>query len=327
MSVSSGEFLPIADEQNEEEKIRSHSIESDEDGVGGKGERGGDPPSALLVIDDDEGGVSPGVRDRPQLHAPPVPVEIRPGHRNPSWVQAPKPLSSSMEERLKNKGSPFSSFFSSKSSPPPETKGGGPGPTTETDEEAASNPNDEGLPPKMNPSHQPTSSAAFVVCGVDGTVYTLDAYTGQLRGMFASGPSLVYSSSPDGDKASKDDDVVDSANDGIEGRGGEDAMNEHLHGDASNAITSDVSPGWKERVVPGLDGKLYSLFEMVGVAGVEEDEGCRAAEDGEYADLDYDPSSSGEAASSDLPRLGTYHLNPLPISAMDVVDSVSSHLS
>ena len=35
------------------------------------------------------------------------------------------------------------------------------------------------------------ASAALVVCAVDGTVYTLDAWTGGLRGLFASGPALV----------------------------------------------------------------------------------------------------------------------------------------
>ena len=35
------------------------------------------------------------------------------------------------------------------------------------------------------------SKQAIIVCGVDGTVYTLDAWSGQLRGMFSSGDPLI----------------------------------------------------------------------------------------------------------------------------------------
>ncbi len=49
---------------------------------------------------------------------------------------------------------------------------------------------------------------SLVLCGVDGTVYMLDAYTGKLEGMLTSDPSLVSSSLTDKDgTADKDGNV------------------------------------------------------------------------------------------------------------------------
>ena len=47
---------------------------------------------------------------------------------------------------------------------------------------------------RAHKTDQNQNDAALVVCGVDGTVYTFDAWTGDLRGLFASGPALVSSS-------------------------------------------------------------------------------------------------------------------------------------
>mmetsp|Transcript_12715 Transcript_12715/g.27413 ORF Transcript_12715/g.27413 Transcript_12715/m.27413 type:complete len:1617 (+) Transcript_12715:83-4933(+) len=357
MSISSGEFSQPLDDQHEEEKIRHRHHHSTEElaqdekhyGIEGEGSLGkGVPPSTLLAQTDEDVEYAPD-DNPPQAHAPPV--GIRPGHHHyyPSSVQAPKPLYNSpggvtdeLEEHLKKKNPSFSSFFSSSessSSPSPKNLGlMSPGPTIaaskSNDQKTTSN-NHEDYPQidQSHPRQQPVSAASLVVCGVDGTVYTLDAYTGQLRGMFASGPSLVFSSSPDEAAANKGDDGDDSNNNEMDENGdAAGSIHEDLNGDSTNALTSNVAPSWKERVVPGLDGKLYSLFEMVDTTEVEDNEGydfdkCQSTVDEEYDDLDCDSSSgagmgSGQGFSgSSLPRLGTYNLTPLPISAMDVVDS------
>lgn len=61
-----------------------------------------------------------------------------------------------------------------------------------------------------------SGEAAIVVCGVDGTVFTLDACTGHLRGLFRSGSSLVSSSTLIDDSENEEnydiednDDIVD----------------------------------------------------------------------------------------------------------------------
>ena len=45
---------------------------------------------------------------------------------------------------------------------------------------------------------------AVIICGIDGTVYTLDAWTGHLRGMFHSGPPIVRSSNDNNDSNNHD---------------------------------------------------------------------------------------------------------------------------
>jgi hypothetical protein len=247
----------------------------------------------------------------------------------PISVHAPKPLSNSpvvtgkLGQRLNNKKNSLLFSSSSSTSPPPTIKERSSAPTISSQDRKtskASNDDDGNNHHEQQNNHgqqqqHSISAASLVVCGVDGTVYTLDAYTGQLRGMFASGPALVFSSSPatSADKGN-DDDAENGARQG---------NYEHLNGDASNAITSNVSPGWKERVVPGLDGQLYSMLEMVDDTSVE----VEKCQDGEY-DEDHgacDSSDPGQSSSSSvIPRVGTYNLTPLPISAMDVVDSVSS---
>jgi len=169
--------------------------------------------------------------------------------------------------------------------------------------------------------HHTISSSSLVVCGVDGTVYTLDAYTGQLRGMFASGSALVYTSSPPGeennnnaqrDYKSKGDTINDDAVD-------EDGISIIL---LENEYLNDAIPSYvkrrKERVVPGLDGRLYTVELEEEL--IDDSETCS------------DEDAVGGSCSSSgniMPRFGggtniaykSYHLEELPINAMDVVDS------
>ena len=150
------------------------------------------------------------------------------------------------------------------------------------------------------------SAASLVVCGVDGTVYTLDAYTGQLRGMFASGAALVYSSSPEED-SSTDDTSADDDDDIHQG---------HFDDGESNAI-ANTSPRWKERIVPGLDGRLYNLFQMDDGIGDDDNDA-----DNYNSECDEDGFCEEESNNNNIiPHLGSYNLSPLPISVMDVVDS------
>jgi hypothetical protein len=61
-------------------------------------------------------------------------------------------------------------------------------------------PRNKGAPRRDN-APALASAASLVVCGVDGTVYTLDAHTCRLRGMFDSGSTLVSSAAPGEDAA------------------------------------------------------------------------------------------------------------------------------
>lgn len=191
----------------------------------------------------------------------------------------------------------------------------------------------------------PVSAASLVVCGVDGTVFTLDAYTGQLRGMFNSGPALVSSTSPD-DVAQHQTAQQHTPSDGGFSRynheNGEAVYLDDKHddeidsifGSSSNAISSDTTSRWKERVVPGLDGRLYSLFEMnedINHNNFDDEdyvlEECQNENDDFLDDVcrvTRDEVGSDDDSSSKtniIPRIGSYNLTPLPISVMDVVDS------
>jgi len=351
MSISSGEFdARQPDDQHEKEKVRSSRPIVSEDESNGTFRDGEaiTPPSNVIVVGyayDDK--IEDSVSD---VNAPRV--GIRPKHYPPpSSVQAPKPLSKSpvvtgkLKQHLKKKSTLlFSSSTKSVSSL--SRKEGKPAPTVSSSERTT--PSNEGFrSDHAKPSHEEhsVSAASLVVCGVDGTVYTLDAYTGQLRGMFASGPALVFSSSPDEDDSRResdgdeDIDLDDESINAMNGMSDGDAFDDQFNGDLSNAIASHVSPGTKmvsEKIVPGLDGRLYSLIEIAdGVAKIEDDvnfEKCQSADDDEFDDLDHACGSktshderaskrSGDGNSNIIPRYGTYNLTPLPISAMDVVDS------
>ena len=162
---------------------------------------------------------------------------------------------------------------------PHTTRAGGGGaratdgrPSTSDQDRNAGNGDHGGQADEDDSSHD--SASAVVICSVDGTVYTLDPWSGNLRGIFASGPALISSSTDnnDGGKAKEpgnndsgldernedallDDDDYDDAN-----------QEETLFGwddgdDASSASSSSSSNQQnKERIVPGLDGNLYSLL-------------------------------------------------------------------
>lgn len=114
------------------------------------------------------------------------------------------------------------------------------------------------------------SASAVVICSVDGTVYTLDPWSGNLRGIFASGPALISSSTDndDGSKAKEpnnNDDDLDEGDDDAILDDDDENQEETLFGwddgdDASSASSSSARKQNKERIVPGLDGNLYSLL-------------------------------------------------------------------
>ena len=173
----------------------------------------------------------------------------------------------------------------------------------------------------QHPKQRVSSSAAsLVVCGVDGTVFTFDAYTGQLRGMFASGPALVFSSDA---VRSEEEDVFDH--------------DDQEDGASTASIVSTARP-WKERVVPGLDGRLFSLYEQNQQGEYDVDEtstvgNCHQGDGAENDDFldelcsSQDDSSDeshlhgGKSSTSIMSSMNKYNLQPLPISVMDVVDS------
>ncbi len=77
---------------------------------------------------------------------------------------------------------------------------------------------------------EPESSSRLVVCGVDGTVYTLRADTGDLMGLFKSGDSLVSSST---------------------------ARERQKDGGTADTGGHSLTP--HSQIVPGLDGLIYTL--------------------------------------------------------------------
>ena len=100
------------------------------------------------------------------------------------------------------------------------------------------------------------SGEAMIICGVDGTVYTLDAWTGELRGLFPSGAALVGSSGSLHQKLNDppplEEDDYDQPYDFDE--------TERLR--PQKQPSADNSSFTTERIVPGLDGHLYSLTEV-----------------------------------------------------------------
>ena len=299
------------------------------------GHEDGSPSSNILDLDDEDAADGFDTQDD-VLRAPPQ--VIRPQHNPPSSsVNAPKPLSDMpvhtiMKERLKSKGSTLPPYLS----PPPDspsfdTKKGSRAraPTiSPRDRDRNSNTDESYDQSKNHKEHQqPISSSSFVVCAVDGTVYTIDAYTGHLRGMFASGPALVHSSSPeDYDTNVHDgDEDVDFSDDGSSEEEDDDhnsLMNniKDLIGDESNAIISTGhTRGGKERVVPGLDGRLYEIIEKDVDADDQRKQDCEGT--GEYDDLDGTCNDDDSSNDDTIISVGTYSLEPLPFYAMDAVDS------
>ncbi len=112
---------------------------------------------------------------------------------------------------------------------------------------------------EKNAFNRGEAATSIVVCGVDGTVYTLDAYTGHLKGMFASGPAVFgpLAEEEEGDTHAKE------TNRGGDGNNTGGAVDSHHH-DSKNAITSSnnlSSSTSKDRILPGLNGYLYKISE------------------------------------------------------------------
>ena len=308
----SGPLQNILSTSEEDEGNNLVFLEDDENDIGDRGDDGRRAASSLESLTNllDEWGNGDDDDNNEELPSSTpyatAPSSRRNGRRHPppSLSDAHSPISSRLKDHYETQKSDWTS------PPPPSTI-----PTV------ASNPHSNDFQKQQqkqesdnihNSNEQQrtksTSAASLVVCGVDGTVYTLDAYTGQLRGMFASGPALVYSSSPD-DKANDDSDSSQGASSRSDGK---DENYSNNWGGGSNAI-ANAAPGWKERIVPGLDGRLYNLFQM------DEDSG-----DGAYSNDDEecdDDKFCTEESSDIMPHSGSYNLSPLPISVMDVVDS------
>ncbi len=102
------------------------------------------------------------------------------------------------------------------------------------------------------------SGDAMIVCGVDGTVYTLDAWTGELRGLFPSGAALVGSSGSLHHKLNDPPSVEEQDYD--HRYDFDETGKERLK--PQQQASSDNSSFTTERIVPGLDGHLYSLTEV-----------------------------------------------------------------
>eukprot|EP00903_Cladosiphon_okamuranus_P016380 g15105.t1 len=107
-------------------------------------------------------------------------------------------------------------------------------------------------PPQPQPQPQPLrEDHAVVAVTVDGHVHTLDAWSGNVRGVYvdSGGPLVSSSKSIDGDGSG---DANGSGSGGAEGDGGRRGGGGPHHGFHRNALGEGL-------VVPGLDGVIYSL--------------------------------------------------------------------
>jgi hypothetical protein len=321
MSISGGELdTQQPQDQHEEDKVRRAKPilnKGKSDGTGKKIETNAPHPPRLFMF---EGGKD-GISDDPRGHASP-PAWILPQRdppRTKAYAPKPKPFSNppiiveDLKERLKKK----SSFATPLASSSPHDTEGSPAPTISSNERTTFN-YGRNHEEQTGHEHDPISAASIIVCGVDGTVYTLDAYTGKLRNMFPTGP-LVFTSSPDEDHTS-DGTSTDSMN----GQGDDNTIDD-LDGDLINSVASKSSHGMKERVIPGLiDGRLYSLWEGVGDDDEDKSGECQLPGDEDY---DYVDEKCGSVTSQD----GTFNsqikprfepiLTPHHITVKDVVDS------
>lgn len=313
----------------EEETIAPSLFDEDENDIGGS--RGDDDVRVASSLDDnrrdddDEATTSSTITVRKPPSSMPVtssssssrPLGKRRHHPPPSLptlstkTTAHSPITSRLKDHFETQTSDWST-------PPPPPSSTVPTIATDPppDHDFQQHQQQQQQETNNNSHHhhqtKPISAASLVVCGVDGTVYTLDAYTGQLRGMFASGAALVYSSSPDGD--SGDDPTDDDFSQNDSSSSSSSPFNDE---EESNNAIANTSPRWKERIVPGLDGRLYNLFEMDDGSNDDNDADNYSRDEGE---CDEDGVCQ-EESNNIMPHLGSYNLSPLPISVMDVVDS------
>eukprot|EP00577_Skeletonema_sp_RCC1716_P003726 CAMPEP_0113376890 /NCGR_PEP_ID=MMETSP0013_2-20120614/2867_1 /TAXON_ID=2843 ORGANISM="Skeletonema costatum, Strain 1716" /NCGR_SAMPLE_ID=MMETSP0013_2 /ASSEMBLY_ACC=CAM_ASM_000158 /LENGTH=1455 /DNA_ID=CAMNT_0000258995 /DNA_START=108 /DNA_END=4475 /DNA_ORIENTATION=+ /assembly_acc=CAM_ASM_000158 len=290
----------------EEETIAFSSFDEDENDIGSS--RGGDEGVASSLLSqenlDDNGheydnDATPTITVRkPPSSAPSTSSSSsQPGRRHPPPSLPNSPIASRLKDHFETQNSDWSPSIAAD----PTNGDDFEQQQQQQQEQETNNSHNHNSNEQQRPKS--ISAASLVVCGVDGTVYTLDAYTGQLRGMFASGPALVYSSSPDEDSA--DDDAADFSQ-----------ASSPFDDEESNAI-ANTSPRWKERIVPGLDGRLYNLFQMDDGIDDDDDSNDYSNDSGECDD----DGICEEESNNIMPHLGSYNLSPLPISVMDVVDS------
>jgi hypothetical protein len=349
MSISSGDSINAQNDEREEIDV-PHDMPMlngvKVDGFRGKIETKASPPLTSPMFrkggdggvtdDSGRGGASQHQRTRPTRARAPKPVTNSPidvdveGLRErlkrkipsaaplqrtrPTRARAPKPISNApidvdvegLRERLERK-IPFAAPLDGDTSPAP---------TISSDEGFAFY-HERRRDGRTGHEHGINSAASFVVCGVDGTVYTLDAYTGKLKDLFQTG-QLVSTSSPmfhasDGTSA-------DSTN-GRDDDDDDDAIDDH-DGDSTYSVVSKVSHSRTERVIPGLhDGRLYSLFEFEREgSGDDTNELSECQPRGDDNDYDANENCRSRTSQDDTISLMPI-LTPHHIKVMDVVDS------
>ena len=310
--MSSREFDVRQPNDNEEEKIilAAHHNLNDNDGVIYNGGGATAPSSYLQVIDEDEEEENVDIISSAHDVHKTKPTGQRQSSRGhfppPSISKSPVVSGGRMKEHLKQNWKSFMSSSSSSSSHGKSSE-----PPTISYEGGSFDERNQYEQTKHKQQQHALSPSSLVVCGVDGVVYTVDAFTGQLRGMFASGPALVQSSSPSEEDMNSQKEYAfneysSDAGDDVDGFSNIPLENENDYDFDSAIIASNVVQVRKERVVPGLDGRLYSVEELLDM----DDGSCN------------DESAGGSCSSDDgniIPRFGS--ITPLPISAMDVVDS------
>lgn len=157
----------------------------------------------------------------------------------------------------------------------------------------------------------PQAEKILIVCGVDGTVYSLEAENGQLVGMFQSGGALVSSSSvshattPDEHSSENENDPFNAANVNLNDEDYDESSSDESDADEQGERyhhRANSIP--KRRVVPGLDGVLYTLIADTG------------------GDTSSNNNNDGEQQNDNQNnKNNALKLAPLPVSVFDAVES------
>jgi len=107
------------------------------------------------------------------------------------------------------------------------------------------------LKPTSPSSHSTSSGSSLIICGVDGSVYTLSAWDGSLMGKFMSG-SAVVSSSTMSERLREQQEANGDVNSGKDGGANVGTRSQSRSG--SKSLQSH-----QPTIVPGLDGLIYTL--------------------------------------------------------------------
>eukprot|EP00816_Leptocylindrus_hargravesii_P013682 CAMPEP_0196802688 /NCGR_PEP_ID=MMETSP1362-20130617/2257_1 /TAXON_ID=163516 /ORGANISM="Leptocylindrus danicus, Strain CCMP1856" /LENGTH=1432 /DNA_ID=CAMNT_0042174047 /DNA_START=91 /DNA_END=4389 /DNA_ORIENTATION=+ len=160
----------------------------------------------------------------------------------------------------------------------------------------------------------PQVEKVLIVCGVDGTVYSLEAENGQLVGLFQSGGALVSSSSVshvEQDTENEDTDVEQATSAADEHPDNPSPIGIHLNYDDDDDDDSGgngnhgpsqpqhLPKNTRRRVVPGLDGVLYTLV----------------------SDNTNQPNQNHDDDDAEDHHKNALKLAPLPVSVFDAVES------